>query len=418
MKVHRRRIVLAALTTLAVASTVASASAGSAYVPSIPDWVGTWAAAPAAAGAGSSRLGFVDQSVRMIVHTSVGGEAVRIRLSATFGDRPLVVGHATVALPETDTPELTDVEASTVRDLSFGGARSVTVPRGGQVLSDPLTMTVGALQDLVLTLYFPVETGPSTWHFTARATSFVGTGDLAGDPGGAGFTITRTSWYFLTGVDVLNSKLPRSIAVLGDSITDGSQSTINGNRRWTNRLAERLVTERPLALRDFGVLNEGLAGNRVLLDGSDINFPELGVNGLARFHRDVFSQTGVRTVVVLLGINDIQITNAPADAVIAGLRQLVEQAQQNDVEVVVGTLLPFEGFPSWTPEKEATRQAVNAYIRGATDLDGVIDFDAVMRDPAQPTRLRPEWDSGDHIHPNDAGYRAMGDAVPLALLLF
>jgi lysophospholipase L1-like esterase len=418
VKLQHKRFTLAAVTTLVVAFTVAGASAGNAYVPSIPDWVGTWSASPTAAGAGSSAVGFTNESVRMIVRTSVGGEAVRVRLSATYGDRNLNVGHATVALPEASTPELTDVKASTIRDLSFNGGPSVVVPKGGQVLSDPLTFAVAPLQDLVVTLFFPVATGPSTWHFTARAESFVAAGDQAAAATGTAFTTARTSWYFLSAVEVLNRRLPRSIVVLGDSITDGTASTLNGNKRWTDRLAERLVNERPIALRDFGVLNQGLVGNRLTHDGSDSGFPELGVNALARLHRDVFSQSGVRTVIVLLGINDIQAFDDPAPTVIDALRQIVLQAQQVDIEILLGTITPFEGFRTWTPQKEATRQAVNAYIRTARDLDGVLDFDALLRDPAQPTKLRAEWDSGDHLHPNDAGYRAMADSVPLAKLLF
>lgn len=418
MKLQHRRLALAAVTTLVVASTVAGAGAGNAYVPSIPDWVGTWSASPAAAGAGSSAVGFTNQSVRMIVRTSVGGEAVRIRLSATFGDRNLNVGHATVALPETSTPELTDVKASTIRDLSFNGGPSVVIPKGAQVLSDPLTFAVAPLQDLVVTLFFPVATGPSTWHFTARAESFVADGDQAGTAAGTAFGIVRTSWYFLSAVEVLNRRLPRSIVVLGDSITDGTASTLNGNKRWTDRLAERLVNERPIALRDFGVLNQGLIGNRLTRDGAELNFPELGVNALARLHRDVFSQSGVRTVVVMLGINDIQASGDPAATIIDALRQIVLQTQQQDIEIVLATITPFEGFRNWTPEKETTRQAVNAYIRSANNLDGLFDFDALLRDPAAPTKLRAEWDSGDHLHPNDAGYKAMADAVPLQVLLF
>lgn len=417
MKLLRRRFLLTAATALAVAGTVGGGTSGNAYVPSVPDWVGTWSATPTAAGAGSSGAGFTDQSVRMIVHTSVGGDAVRIRLSDAFGDRPLSVGHATVALPNTATPELTDVDPASVHDLTFnGGSTTVTVPKGAQVLSDPLTMTVGALQDLVVTIYLPAATGPATWHWTARAQSFVGTGDLAGSADGTGFGTVRTSWYFLAGVDVRNYKLPRSIVVLGDSVTDGNGSTINANHRWTDDLAKRLV-QRPYALRDFAVLNQGAAGNAVNHDGIEIGFNELGVNGLARLQRDVFSQTGVRTAVVELGINDIQAYNDSADNIIAGLKQIVAQCHEQDIEVVLATITPFEGYRSWTADKEATRQAVNAWIRGASGLDGVIDFDAVVRDPAQPTKLRADWDSGDHIHPNDTGYQAMADAVSLNTLI-
>lgn len=411
-----RRRILAALSVLALSTTLVGASAGNANAPSEAEWVGTWTAAPAAAGAGSSALGFTNQSVRMIVHTSVGGEGLRIRISDTFGDRGLQVGHATVALPDTSTPALTDVDAATIHELTFGGSSSVVVRKGAQVLSDPVTMAVPALGDLVVTLFFPVATGPSTWHFHARATSYVGDGDLAATAAGAGFTITRTSWYFLTAVDVLDRHSDGAVVVLGDSIAEGFSTPLNGNKRWPNLLADRLITGEPDDLRDLGVLNEALLGNQVNHDGSEIGFNELGVNALARLHRDVLSQTGARTLILALGINDIQGPNDPAATIIAGLRQIAEQTHEDGMTVIATTITPFEGFRNWTAEKEATRQAVNAFLRGSDDFDGLIDFDALLRDPDQPSKLRADWDSGDHLHPNEAGHHAMAEFVPLPLL--
>ena len=418
MKSSSRRRLVAALSALAAGAAVAFAvGAGSgAQATGRADWVGTWATGPAGAGAGSSALGFTDQSVRMPVRVSVGGEAIRFRLNATFSTQNVTLGHATVAVPETDTPELTDVEATSVRELTFnGGDASVLIPKGGQVLTDPLWMHVPARADLVITLYFPVATGPATWHLTARTQTFVGAGDHAADPAGTAFTITRTAFYFLTAIDVLSHRSDGSVAIIGDSITDGTNSSLNGQARWPDRLAERLLA-RP-GPKDPGILNLGMAGNAVTHDGSEINFPELGLNGLARLHRDAFSQTGVETVIVFLGINDIQIHNDPADRIIDGLRQLVAQIKQRDLSVVICTLMPFEGFTSWTPEKEVTRLAVNDFIRSNRFLfHAVIDFDETMKDPAAPSKLRAEWDSGDHIHPNNAGYQAMADSVRLSIL--
>jgi len=418
VKSSSRRRLVAALSALAACAAVALAvGAGSgAQATGRADWVATWAMGPAGAGAGSSALGFTDQSVRMPVRVSVGGEAIRFRLNATFSTQNVTLGHATVAVPETDTPELTDVEATSVRELTFNdGDASVLIPKGGQVLTDPLWMNVPARADLVITLYFPVATGPATWHLTARTQTFVGAGDHAADPAGTAFTITRTAFYFLTAIDVLSHRADGSVAIIGDSITDGTNSSLNGQARWPDRLAERLLA-RP-GPKDPGILNLGMAGNAVTHDGSEINFPELGINGMARLHRDAFSQTGVETVIVFLGINDIQIYNDPADRIIDGLRQLVAQIKERGLRVIICTLMPFEGFTSWTPEKEVTRLAVNDFIRDNRSLfHAVIDFDEAMKDPAAPSKLRAEWDSGDHIHPNDAGYQAMADSVRLSIL--
>ncbi len=379
-------------------------------------WVGSWSAAPTGAGAGLSGTGFADQTIRMIVHTSVGGSAARIRLSNTFGTGAVTIGHATLARPDAATPALTDVLPASVAELTFNGAPGITIPKGGQVVSDPLPVAVPELSDLVVSIYLPVATGPATWHWTARQAAYYGAGDTAAEPTGATLTGTRNSWFFLTGVDVLSRRSPGAVAVLGDSITDGSQSTINGNARWTDRLAARLLAGHA-PHSEVGVLNQGLAGNTVNRDGTEIGYAELGVNGLARLQRDVLSQTGVRTLVLMLGINDIQIHGDAPDKIIGGLRQLIAQARIAGLDVVVSTVTPFEGFSSWTPEKEQTRLAVNEWLRThRAEYSGLVDFDELRRDPAAPSKLRAEWDSGDHIHPNDAGYQAMADFVPLWLV--
>jgi lysophospholipase L1-like esterase len=414
---RRRTFAALSVVAAAVAVTLAINAGGSAQATARAEWVGTWGTSPVSAGAGSSALGFTNQSVRMIVRTSVGGEAVRFRLNATFSTQPVSVGHATVAFPDDATPSLIDVDASSIRDLTFNdGDTSVLIPKGGQVLTDPLWMDVPPLSRLVITLYFPVATGPATWHFTARAQSFVGPGDLSSDTTGDGFTIIRTSWYFLTAVDVLNHHPNGSVVILGDSITDGTQSTLNASNRWPDQLAERLIGTDAFGL-DPGIINEGIAGDAINHDGIEIGFNELGLSGLARLHRDVLSQTGVTTAIVFLGINDIQAYNDPASKITDGLRQLVTQIKERGLRVIVCTLMPFEGFPSWTPEKEATRLAVNEFIRTHESLvNGVIDFDAVMRNPDAPSHLRPELDSGDHIHPNDAGYELMAQSINPLLL--
>ncbi|MEV0330930.1 SGNH/GDSL hydrolase family protein [Micromonospora echinospora] len=390
-------------------------------------WAGTWATAVTRGNSvGLTNTGLNNQSVRMVVHTTVGGDRLRIRLSNIFGEQAVKLGRATVAKPNTSTPnDLSDIDTGTLRELTFGGSATATMNRGGELLSDPVDLPVGEQQDLVVTLHFPTSTGPVTFHGQSRQTTYIGATDLTGAAGGTGFTIRPDCcWFFLSGVDVERRKSPGAVVVLGDSIGDGNASTVNANKRWPDFLADRLIDTRS-EVRTPGVLNASLAGNRLNHEGTEPGaggFPgyhELGPNAVARLNEDVFAQTGVRTVVTHLGINDIWMSGDSAESIIASLRQINQQVKQRGLTSLVATLTPYEGHGAvgvWTPEKEATRQAVNAYLRGSTEFDGVLDFDKVLRDPAQPSRLLPAYDSGDHIHPNDLGNKAMADAVNLRLL--
>ncbi|MGN9919972.1 SGNH/GDSL hydrolase family protein [Micromonospora palomenae] len=424
-----------AATLLVVATPAVVASAG----PSDTDtdtarhgraeWAGSWAAAVTRGNTvGLTNTGLNNQSIRMIVHTSVGGDRLRVRLTNLYGDQAVKVGHATVARPNTATPDdRSDIDAATLRELTFGGATSATINKGAELLSDPLDVAVREQEDLVVTLHFPVLTGPVTFHGQSKVTNFIGATDLTTAADGAGFTIRpNCCWMFLSGLDVERRHTPGSIVVLGDSIGDGNGSTVNANKRWPDLLADRLVDARP-EVRTPGVLNLSLAGNRLNHEGPEPGaggFPgynELGPNALARLNEDVFPQTGVKTVVTHLGINDIWMSGDSAEQIIAALRQVNQQVKARGLRSLAATLTPYEGHGNpgvWTPEKDATRQAVNSWLRGAGahEFDGVLDFDAVLRDPAQPGRLLPAYDSGDHIHPNDAGNQAMADAVPLRLL--
>jgi lysophospholipase L1-like esterase len=410
----QRRVVVAAAVLVATALTLAVAwgrSGSPAEAAPGEGWVGTWAAALAPAGGGIAGKGFTNQTVRMTVRTSVGGDETRIRLSNAYGTQPLTIGRATLALPvANDTPQ---IQPATLRELTFDGRQQVTVPKGGQVLSDPVPMPVQALQELTVSVFLPAATGPVTFQFNAREPAYIGAGDQAAK---AEYTVTdsRNYWFFLSGVDVRAKHAAGSVAVLGDSLTAGNGSTLGLHRRWTDYLATRLHDDPADA--DPAVLNLGLAGNALTHDGSEIGFPELGVNGLARFLRDAPGQTGVHTVVVALGINDIQIYDDSPERIIFGLRQLATQARQLGLRVLACTLGPFQGFSSWTPGKENTRLAVNAYLRDSDQFDDVIDLDAVLRDPDASGKLRTAFDSGDHIHPNDAGNEAIAKAVPLDLL--
>jgi lysophospholipase L1-like esterase len=421
-------LLAAVVSTALVAANSGEAAEQGARGHSSPEWVGTWATSVTRGNSsGSTFTGLNNQSVRMIVHTSVGGNKIRIRLTNIHGEKTVDIGRATVAKPNTTTTALSDIDATTLKDLSFNGSPTATIHQGGELLSDPVDMRLGNDQDLVVSVYFPTPTGLTTFHSTTRQSNFVGVGDLATAPGGEGYTTERTCcWFFLSSVDVLRSDSAGSVGVFGDSMADGNGSTFNGNMRWPDQLADRLFAVKHGDIP--GVLNLGLAGSRLNHEGQepgDGGFPgffELGANALSRMNEDVFSETDMHTVIVDLGINDIWMTNDPADKIIASLRQINQQARQRGLQVIMGTLGPFNGLAVpgavWTAEKEATRNAVNQYLREHRyEFDAVVDFDKILRDPADPTKIKAEFDSGDHIHPNDLGNKAMAAAIPLDLVV-
>ncbi|MEE1825218.1 RICIN domain-containing protein [Streptomyces sp. BE20] len=355
----------------------------------------TWAAS-------TDRLGNAvqDRTHRLIVHTSTGGSGLRIRLSNAFGQQPVTFGAGRVGLRSSGAA----VTPGRNSPLTFNGASSVTVPAGGTVYSDPLDTTVQAGSDLAVSLYVQQASGTASGHKAARQTSYVAPqGDHAADDAGTSFTQTVTTWSYLDAVVVDAPTGTGAVATLGDSITDGLNSTQNTNRRWPDVLAARLQNTPGNLVK--GVANEGISGNEVLKDHN--NFGESAVR---RLDRDVLSQRGLRTVVLLEGINDI-IRSAPtAQALTDGYRDIVDRAHAAGVCVMGATIMPYQGSAYWTAAGEQVRQQVNEVIRSGALFDAVVDFDAVMRDPAQPSRLLPSYD-GDHLHPNDAGMRAMGEAV-------
>lgn len=419
---RRRQLLLALVTLVTVGSTALVTAAGRVPAATAEAWTATWATAPGGAGAGKSTTGFTDETVRMFVHTSVGGSKIRIRLSNRYGKKPLTIGHATVGLPFGPNGGPGDLKPGSIKDATFFGQRSITIPVGGNVISDAVDFEVPAEQDVAISLYLPVETGPATWHWAAQESTYFGSGDHSVAASGAGMPDVRGSWFFLTGVDVLNRNGRGTIAVLGDSITDGFKTTVNADNRWTDYLAERLNKEAPDG-KAPGVVNLGMSGNRTGLNGDDINLPQLGENASARFHDDVLAQPGIKTLIVQLGINDIWITKDVANNIIARLQQLAAHAKLAGLKVFICTIMPWNAYQSnpdvvnYTPELDSIRLTVNSYIRTGSDFDGYIDLDVALRDPANQTKLRPEFNSGDHIHPNDAGNEAMAKAVPLDLLL-
>jgi lysophospholipase L1-like esterase len=420
--------ILLATTVSIVASTTSSSATGTpAAANSLPTtWAGSWAAATTAAEAtGSSHNGFANQSVRMIVHLSVGGNQVRIRLSDAFGQNTLSIGHATVAKEAAGATNPSDIDPTTLHDLTFQGQTSTNILKGDELLSDPVNMKVDNLSNLVVTVFLPIATGPVTWHAISVENTYIGPGDLTTAATGTPFTTVKACcWYFLSGVDVLRSIPDATVVVLGDSLADGSGNTLNANANWPDDLAKRIVTlTGPLA---EGVLNESLAGNRLNHEGTEPGaggFPglvQLGTNAASRLPASLYAQNHPHTVLFDLGINDIWISDDSAAAIIATVRRIAADAHEHGLRFVVGTLGPFKNFDTadgiWTPEKEANRTAVNAFLRTTHEVDGVVDFDQILRDPADPAALNPVFDSGDGIHPNDAGSQAMANAIPLGLL--
>jgi lysophospholipase L1-like esterase len=383
---------------------------------SVLRWVGTWATALTAASqfdTGRSLSGFENESIRMIVQTSIGGALVRIRLSNVYGDRDLTIGHATVGRPA--TPSTPDLDPRTMRQLSFRGRQAVTVPAGHEVVSDPVLMFMQPLGQLAVTIYLPQATGPTSFHWFARQTAFVYAGDRAADPVGAGSTMTLGNFHFLAGVEVLGDRGDGAVVVLGTSISDGPFLTLNANQRWPDFLAQRISRKRHGG-RDLGVLNLALSGNAATHDGEEVGLPELGPSGLNRLGEHVLIQPGLRTVIVELGLNDIFRHNDPPETIIAGLQQIAADLRQQGVRVLLSTLVPCTGDPSWTPVREATRQAINEYVRTTRDADGVVDIDLALRDPSNPARMNPTFDRGDHVHPNEQGNMAIAEIVPLSRL--
>ena len=381
------------------------------------NWVATWAASPQPPEPpiiNANPASFSNQTIRQIVHVSLGGHTVRLRLSNEFGRTPLHVGEVRLAhqLAGVSTVPGSD------RPVTVGGQTSFTIPAGAPLLSDPVDIRVPALSNVVVSIYLPDTVSTSTFHSLGVQTSYVTT------PGNYTAAIsppvaaTPTSGFFLSGLSVRASKRSAAIVTLGDSITDGFASTVDANRRWPNVLAARLQARHQYD--HLAVANQGISGNRTLHD-------LIGPNALARFDRDVGATASAKWVILLEGINNIGIPGAfglpteqvSAADIINGHRQLIARARERGLKIYGATLTPFEGtiFPGYfTPAGEAKRQAVNAWIRGSGEFDAVIDFDRVIRDPAFPTRMLPAYDSGDHLHPNDAGYRAMANSIDLSLV--
>lgn len=420
-------LVLAGALAAGVAHAAGPAARPSTAHPARTTWVGSWGSVPTTVPPASTTM-FSNQTIRQTVHLSIGGSALQVRFSNEFGTAPLVIGEAHVGLAAGSQPSRS-VAPGSDRRLSFAGHVSATVPAGAPVLSDPVRLAVRPGADLVVSLYLPRPTRATTTHAFAFQDNVVAAGNVTGSR-----TVTPTAtfgqWWFLSGVSVAAPAHDGAVVALGDSITDGANTTPNTNSRWPDVLARRL--QATPGLRGLGVLNEGISGNRLLHDpnplpgsGADAFAAQFGESALRRFDRDVSSQPGARYVIVLLGVNDLGHPGtiapeservSPAD-LIAGYQQVIDRAHQQGMLVFGGTITPFanDTFGFDTPANRAARLVVNRWIRTSGAYDGVIDFDAALRDPAAPERIRPEFDSGDHLHPNDAGAAALANAVPLRL---
>jgi lysophospholipase L1-like esterase len=347
-----------------------------------------------------------DQTVRNVVFVSAGGSVVRVRLTNAFGTRPVRIGHASVAVRGSAAAAV----PGTVRELTFDGRQDPIIPGGRELFSDPVRLDVAALSMLLVSVYVPEVTGPVTNHpFTAQGNYLVA-GDqvLAGN--GTGFG-SLPCWMLASGVDVRASgRVAGSVVVLGDSITDTANSTDNANRRWPDFLARRLDARPGSTL---SVVNAGLGGNRVLAPRE--GEPYYGIPALERLERDVLAQSGVRVVILLEGVNDIGF-GATADQLIGGYREIIRRTHAARLPIVGGTIMPFKGSDFWTAEHEQTWAEVNTWIRTSGAFDGVVDFAATTASATDPAMLNPVYDSGDQLHPNDAGTEAMAAAVDLSLL--
>ena len=412
MQAMRRVLATFALASLVTASAFAQAK-------SSDHWVATWTTAvvarpavlpPPAPNAPAPNPPPVtpnNQTLRQIVRTSIAGTRVRVAFANTFGTAPLAIGGASIALHDRDW----DIVAASLRKLTVNGGPSFRVPAGAVMLSDPVDLQVPARAELAIDVFIPNDLGsgssPITFHNGANQTSYVTVGNHVGDASFAGGAITR-SWFLLARVEVAAAPRVGAVAAFGDSITDGARSTPDTNNRWPDHLARRLPA-------DFAVMNVGIGGNRVLNEGNGLLGGNAGINALARFDRDVLAQPGVTHVIVMEGINDIGAAQAAVDELIAAHKQMIDRAHERGLRIYGATLTPYEGAAYFTQEGEAKRKALNQWIRTSGMYDAVIDFEAAVRDPAAPTKIKAEFDSGDHLHPNDAGYKAMGESIDLSL---
>jgi lysophospholipase L1-like esterase len=386
-------------------------------------WVTTWGSSPSFVIVAGyvSPLQANNQTIRQIGRVSHGGNRVRVRLENTFGTSAVMIGAAHVAIHDSGS----GIIVGTDRVLTFGGSASIAIAPEAAAVSDPVDLDVPALTELAVSIYLPQQTTLTTTHtFGVQTAYFSAAGDFSSAQSipPAATTPTSTSRFFLSSIEVSTHDLTSAIVTLGDSITEGVASTVNANHRWPDRLADRLAVSTLGQVRS--VVNEGIGGNRVLHSEPPGNDPiGEGIDALGRFDRDVLAQTGVGFVILLEGINDIGYSAetalgdeaVTADQLIQAYRQLIARAHLKRIKIIGATLTPFKGSFYYSADGEDKREALNTFIRSGGEFDGVIDFDLAVRDPSNPTQYLPSYQSGDWLHPNDAGYQAMANAINLRL---
>ncbi|WP_188456471.1 SGNH/GDSL hydrolase family protein [Virgibacillus oceani] len=370
------------------------------------NWTGAWnASMQAPYEDGISQKGFENRTVRQIIHPHLDGKKMRIRLSNTFGKDPLSIEEIHVAVSKSGS----EIVPGTDQQVTFGGDQSVTIPPGKEKFSDPISFKVNRGKNLAVSLYVSDETGPATWHPHSMQTTYISNGNHVSDANTEAFKTNEEAWFWLAGVDVMpDPSVNGAIVVMGSSIANGNHSTVNANHRWPDYLAKRLKQEN--AATKMSVLNAGISANQLI--NSE---PDKGENALARLERDVFSQTGVKAVILHQGLNDIRHhPDYGAEKIIERMKQIIKATHEQGLKIYGGTLTPFKDSGMYTEKGEKTRQEVNHWIRNKAEFDGVIDFDKALRDPKDPKRYLSKYDAGDHLHPNDAGYKKMAEAIDLS----
>lgn len=368
------------------------------------EWIGAWTASMQSPGEdGVSHKGFENQTIRLILRPHIDGEKMRIRLSNTFGLDPLSIDEVHVAI----TKNGSEIIPGTDQKVTFGGDEKVTIPSGEKEFSDQIPLKVNSDKNLAVSVYVKDKTGPVTWHPRSMQTTYISNGNHVSDDTSA-FKTKEEAWFWLDGVDVVaDPSVKGGLVVVGSSIANGNHSTVNANHRWPDYLAKRFSTSEV----KMSVLNAGISANQLINSHSD-----KGENALARLERDVYSQTGVKAVILNQGLNDIRhYPEYDADKIIERMRQVINSVHGQGLKIYGGTLTPFKGSGMYTSKKEKTRQEVNDWIRTSGEFDGVIDFDKALRDPEEPERFLPKYDAGDHLHPNDLGYKKMAESVDLSM---
>ncbi|WP_017382176.1 SGNH/GDSL hydrolase family protein [Paenisporosarcina sp. TG-14] len=374
--------------------------------PDVGNWVGTWSASMQASYEdGVSHKGFENQTVRSIIHPHIDGKKMRIRLSNTFGSEPLSIEEIHVAVSKSGS----GIVPGTDQQVTFGGEQNVTIPPGAKEFSDPISFEVNSKESVAVSLYVRDKTGPTTWHPRSMQTTYISTGKHVSDSDASAFKTKEDAWFWLDGVDVIpDPSVKGAIVVLGSSIANGNYSTVDANRRWPDYLAKRL-NEKNSDVK-MSVLNAGVSANHLINSK-----PNKGENALERLEQDVFSQTGVKAVILHQGLNDIRhYPEYDAKKVIERMGQIITSAHDQGLKIYGGTLTPFKGSGMYTSQGEKTRQEVNHWIKNSGEFDGVIDFDKALRDPEDPEHFLSKYDAGDHLHPNDAGYKKMAETVNLS----